>query len=631
MVYHSALPFTPSGTAIFKLLNHKMHPWLNGEFHDHWPLISQVIAAHREEPVHTVSFSLDDKRIVSSSNDWIRVWDSETGSQLGVSLSGHDGPVLSVAFIRDDVKRIISASIDCTLRTWDTFTGEEIVSLRRYGAESFTCVACSPDGKRIASGSMNGNIHVWDADQPGPYLEMFAGHQEPVLSVQFSPEDPFIASSSADSTVRLWYLGPKPQKPSQVLKGHNECSVRCVAISPDGRYLVSGSEDCSIQLWDAQRGWELKYTFLGHEHYVTSVAFSPDGKYIASGSTDETIRLWSVEKGEIWKQHRSAGISSVSFSHNLGRSLQIVSGGNDGTVCVWDGPPRAKSSDRVSLPDMEWAAAFSSDGEFFAHGMSLDNLITVWKPCKAKKSFKLGKGQGHSDRISSVAFSPDGSILLSGSQDCSIILWDMKHRSLLRVLSGHTESVSTIAMSRNGKDIVSGSMDCTVRLWMSDTGASVHTLCGHNESVNAVVFSDDGALVASGSDDGSVRIWDAKNGDSLHVLSLPDSDARVMSILFGPIPGQILCASEDRSLQTWDLGSQSCIATIPDYFPRIIQNIRDPLIIRSDSSIEQFEKKKVVSRLTALMSADDLLAAASCATAIAMLAYNGYIHTLCFI
>ncbi|EGZ76068.1 hypothetical protein NEUTE2DRAFT_37003, partial [Neurospora tetrasperma FGSC 2509] len=126
--------------------------------------------------------------------------------------------------------------------------------------------------------------------------------------------------------------------------------------------------------------------------------------------------------------------------------------------------------------------------------------------------------EGHSDSVHSVAFSPDGQRLASGSLDKTVKIWDPASGSCLQTLKGHSDWVRSVAFSPDGQRVASGSDDKTVKIWDPASGSCLQTLEGHSDSIFSVAFSPDGQRVASGSDDKTVKIWDPASGSCLQTL-----------------------------------------------------------------------------------------------------------------
>src|SRR5258706_341485 len=154
------------------------------------------------------------------------------------------------------------------------------------------------------------------------------------------------------------------------------------------------------------------------------------------------------------------------------------------------------------------SVAYSPDGRHIISG-SYDHTIRIWD---AKTGAAVGEPlEGHISRVTSVAYSPDGRHIISGSYDHTIRIWDAKTGAAAgKPLEGHTHSVTSIAYSPDGRDIISGSDDHTIRTWDAEAGtAAGKPLEGHTHSVRSIAYSSDGQYIASGSDDNTTRVWDA--------------------------------------------------------------------------------------------------------------------------
>jgi hypothetical protein len=208
------------------------------------------------------------------------------------------------------------------------------------------------------------------------------------------------------------------------------------------------------------------------------------------------------------------------------------------TVEVPTGPKTLSGNDWV------FSVAFSPNGQQIVSG-SYDKTVKLWG-VDGKLIHTLN---GHIFYVHSVAFSPDGQRIVSGSSDNTIRLWNVEGALLPRIMTGHTDWVLSVAISPDGQTIASGSADKTINIWGID-GKLLRTLTGHNGSVNTVAFSPKGKYLVSGSDDKSIRLWNV-NGRWLDTLK--GHTKSVESVAFSPDGQQIVSGSCDMTIKLWSI------------------------------------------------------------------------------
>ncbi|KAI9482612.1 WD40-repeat-containing domain protein [Zychaea mexicana] len=204
-------------------------------------------------------------------------------------LVGHAGPVYGVSFSHDN-KYLISCSEDKTARLWSTQTFSNLVCYKGHNYPIWD-VDFGPYGFYFATASHDRTARLWSCDHIHP-LRIFSGHLSDVDTVKFHPNSKYLVTGSSDRTCRLWDV----QRGTcvRVFTGHTG-SIKTVAVSPNGRLMASAGEDKSIMLWDLGSGRRLK-RMTGHTGFIYSLAFSADSHVLVSGGADSTVRVWDVNK-----------------------------------------------------------------------------------------------------------------------------------------------------------------------------------------------------------------------------------------------------------------------------------------------------------------------------------------------
>jgi WD40 repeat protein len=552
--------------------------------------------------ITSVAFSPDGLALASSdTNGEIQIWDAVNGQQLFI-CQGHNSWVWDVAF-SPNAPILASCGQDHTIKLWNTNKGECFRTLDGH-TNIVTAIAFSPDGQFLASSSTDRTVKIWNL-VTGASMQTLSGHNACVWSVAFHPKGHLLASAAEDNTIKLWNL--ETGCCVQTLQGH-QYWVKAIAFSPNGQMLASGSFDSTVKIWDSQTGECLK-TLLGHNSVVTSLAFSPQGDRLVTGSYDQCVKIWDVATGECLDTlHKHTNrVWSVAFHPQ--RNL-VVSGGDDHGIKLWELQRGKCIKTLQGNSNAIYAIAYSDQcNQHLLVSGHEDQTIKLWNvninaPHDLETDLQPFQVlRGHSDRILSVAFSPDGQILASGSADRTIRLWHPQTGKLTKILQGHRSWIWGIAISVDSKFLASGSYDHTVKVWDLESGECLQTLQGHPSSVLAVRFSHDGKTLfssgydklvkhwhlgtgeclntweadsinrvwvmaispnsqylATGGDDRSVKLWEIETGACLHLLS--GHSHPIVSVIFTPNGDRLISGSSDRTIKIWDVATGDCLETL---------------------------------------------------------------------
>jgi serine/threonine protein kinase len=300
---------------------------------------------------------------------WLHRTEANSPFPKLAELSGHTGPVWSVAFAPDG-RTLVSGGDDGTLRFWDVAQGKEVARVLAH-VSSVYAVAFGPAGRYLASGSDNGVLKLWSAADRRELLAYH--HGSGIRGVATSPDGKTVAVGGTDQHVEL--IDVDSGKVRLTLTGHGS-TVVALAFRPDGAELATSDTGGTVKFWDVATGAE-RMSFAGDPLGVRSLAFAPDGATLAAAcSGDRAVRLWDVEP---WReravlQGHTGGVLRVTFSPD-GRRL--ASSSRDGTIRLWDPATEALLAVQPAHNGSVWALAFAPDGRTLASAGE-DKRVRLW-------------------------------------------------------------------------------------------------------------------------------------------------------------------------------------------------------------------------------------------------------------
>jgi WD40 repeat protein len=569
--YNANLAWASGGANTLAIVQPGAGLWVWEEGND--DLIPLLEQPHQ---VETLAWSPDNRWLATGDNKDVKLWERGNWAHT-ITLSGHDEEILELAWSHIDNNLLASGSADNTARIWQidpsaTIIDQPIHTLQGMGT-NVERIAWSPNGDLLALGG-GGIVMWWDlatgnnlerrinvadftwlpegtdmALATGNILEIrsldgtlvhtLSGHTGPVLSLQWSPLSPgLLLTTGRDRTMRIWNL--VTQENVLTIPAQEE-QLSWVSWSPYAPQIVSVSHT-AVRVWDAESG--AKLAELPPHFDARLVHWLSENSLLTLGGADNLLRVWDTNTEQplalLANYSTQTAVRVIAFSPD-NQKLAVL--GNDNVVRIWD----------VGTGEVIQA--------LFGHIIrgEADGIRTTELP------------------VNDLAWSPDGTKLVTGGSDGTARLWDVASGQQIGRLE-HDAPVRVVSWSPDGRIIATITSDEVdglghIHVWEANSQTKIWSKGNAIVRVADLIFSPDSSKIAIGgwAGSGGTQIWDAANGDSLDWLALSDRVLYVGDLAWSFDNTSIITAAENEgTVHVWDA---IVFGPAIDNFIELVQNV----------------------------------------------------------
>ncbi|XAR71526.1 hypothetical protein NMG60_11017839 [Bertholletia excelsa] len=545
--------------------------------------------------------SSDGSFLACACNDVIKIVDS-SNSSIKSTIEGDSEPITALALSPDD-NILFSASHSRQIRVWDLSSFKCLRSWKGHDGPVMG-MACDASGGLLATAGADRKVLVWDIDG-GFCTHFFKGHKGVVTSIMFHPDHNrlILFSGSDDATIRVWDLVSK--KCIGTLDKHFS-TVTSMAVSEDGWTLLSSGRDKVVNLWDLH-DYGCKITVPTYE-VLEAVCVIPSASVYAScldlykrqcrkksGSSTiyfltvgerGIVRLWNSEGAVCLFEQMTSDVTVSSNEPELKRGFTaaVMLPFDQGLLCVTadqqfffysltegsDGYLKLILSKRLvgyneEIVDMKF---LGEDERFLAVATSVEQ-VRVYDLASMSCSYVLA---GHTDIVlclDTCISSSGRTLIVTGSKDNTVRLWDTEVTCCIGVGVGHMGAVGAVAFSKKRQNFfVSGCSDRTLKVWsletLSDGKENTNlkakaVIAAHDKDINTLAIAPNDSYVCSGSQDRTACVW--RLPDLVSVVVLRGHKRGIWSVEFSPVDQCVMTASGDKTIKIWNISDGSCLKT----------------------------------------------------------------------
>ena len=522
-----------------------------------------------DKRVDTINFAFTpDGRVLAAGiiEKRLKFWDVTGGKEQNLGPTTKD--YSQVKFSRDG--RLLALSENYVVKIWDVASGRELTQLKVPNSGAFVTqadafMAFSEDGKRIATGGFDTDTIIWETET-AKRVSNLTGRTNMAYNVEFSADGTQLSSGGRTR----WDL--RTGSGLRIIPASASSEKTYGVPSPDGRVVaVMKPNTSAVSLVETPSGRQLfALTPSGDAGVVEKMRFSADSNVLAvvhgavemgqvpTGPTSymrgSQVKLWDVKTG---RELRSLAVNELPNEADFtpdGRVAATI--GAMGQISLWDVQSGSKLRDLTSSPMASFTPPQIKPGQMPTMPNMADIAAMMTNVMGTMAAGTMGR------TVTSLAFSPDGKILVTGGVESKanidiaammsgamsgkrqkgsktpdpqdlmkdlkveavgqVQIWDVASGREIGNLKGHGRAVGKVAFSRDGKLLATGGTDNTIKIWDLAAKRELATLTGHTANIESLDFSPDGRLIASAGEDGSTFLWDTKTGE--HLLTLISLD-----------------------------------------------------------------------------------------------------------
>ncbi|CAG9533394.1 unnamed protein product [Cercopithifilaria johnstoni] len=470
----------------------------------------EVVKSFKEHAGAVVSLALssNDEFLVTGSGGFVvTVWNLSTG-ELAVRLAGLMAPVSCITMTSNDAFVIVACE-DETLKVFGTVSGQELHELSGHDGKILSMVAAYDDCQLFVA--TFAKIYVYDIHD-GKLLEILnCINKQPVTSLKITNDNYFLMSACGNR-ISIWNIQRQHHHQHHEISTRSEKEVVTdICMSPDEKSAASTTNDGVVELWDLEICQCICTMIQKRSVPVLCVKFSVNSVYLLSGDADGQINIWNTSNGKLRRivTHHTKAIQSIFC---LSDGLRILSVDQSSIMLIWNlfGTDESFQSDRILAFTGVQPPIFLSPNNIHLIGYhpTSKKKLRIWT---IEDEVIVMKAEiSHDEKITCFNISSKGTLLVTGSTDLSLKLWEINSGFLMQVLLAHEEAVTCCAIANDESVIVSGAKDSQIIVWSTTTGNALFTLKTESP-VTALAINNDTNVILSANSTGWIEAYSMRD------------------------------------------------------------------------------------------------------------------------